>query len=262
MAFVFYKIIDKSCFKRNAITVPKEFASCFTSTDLQLGQNEKIMINIYKNEYEVTIHYIDRSKSKGGPYFQLRWNKDFENRLNKEFIYSYINFMNNDVGSEKEIMLFKRINDKITLEPFNKKHTKYDDLFNKLIDVDFFGWGNISDNNHMIIESTKWLDKSELKNHNNATFVVYYLIDETKKQLYIGSAINLGKRFVKNREEIPGWNKFKYDRIHPSFSFLLRRIEHHTIGVFADFLQNKIKRKNNNLNEFSEYILVNKSQYD
>ena len=35
------------------------------------------------------------------------------------------------------------------------------------------------------------------------------------------------------RYEIPGWNKFRYEIIHPEYHYLLRSIEYHSIVNFA-----------------------------
>ena len=81
-------------------------------------------------------------------------------------------------------------------------------------------------------------------------------MDEKNKQLYIGSAIRLGDRVKIGRPEIPEWNIFKYDIIHPKYHHLLRRIEFHTIGAFASLMKNDGKIKPF---EISSYKLVNKN---
>ena len=65
----------------------------------------------------------------------------------------------------------------------------------------------------------------------------YYLVDETNKQIYIGSAIRLGDRVKIGRKEIPFWNKFRYEILHPEYHSFLREIEYHSIMNFAKFFQ-------------------------
>jgi hypothetical protein len=99
------------------------------------------------------------------------------------------------------------------------------------------------------------MDISELYKHENVNYVVYYLIDDTNKQIYIGSAIRLGDRVKPNRPEIPNWNKFRYEIIHPKYHDMLREIEYHSIMNFARFFRNGGNLSSVNL---SEYVLVNK----
>lgn len=57
------------------------------------------------------------------------------------------------------------------------------------------------------------------------------------------------------RSEIPEWNKFRYEIIHPKYHAWLREIEYHSIMNFARFF-----KSNGNLSNISisDYILVNK----
>ena len=81
------------------------------------------------------------------------------------------------------------------------------------------------------------------------------MIDETNKQISIASAIHLGDRVKIGRKEIPFWNKFRYEIVHPEYHSFLREIEYHSIMNFAKFFSN-----NGNLSslELGEYTLVNK----
>ena len=99
-------------------------------------------------------------------------------------------------------------------------------------------------------------DKEELKKHEDASYVVYYLIDEMDKQIYIGSAKRLGDRVKLNRPEIPGWTKFKYEILHPNYHQLLKRVEFHAIRAFASFFKNLGHVQ---AYPVSEYTLVNKN---
>jgi hypothetical protein len=68
--------------------------------------------------------------------------------------------------------------------------------------------------------------------------------------------MRLGDRVKVGRPEIPGWNMFKYDIIHPKYHHLLRKIEFHTIGAFASLMKNNGKI---DPFEISNYKLVNKN---
>jgi len=97
---------------------------------------------------------------------------------------------------------------------------------------------------------------TDLAKHADAQFVIYFLIDEIQKQVYIGSAERLGDRVRVGRPEIPGWNHFRYEIVHPDYHHLLRRIEHNSIGSFARFFKNS---GNVASKLVSDYELVNKN---
>ena len=107
----------------------------------------------------------------------------------------------------------------------------------------------------MITKSTQWFDIEELKKHEDIPYVVYYLVDDINKEIYIGSATKLGNRVKPGRYEIPGWNKFRYEIIHPKYHKELKAIEYHSIMNFARFFNNKGGLRTLGI---SEYNLVNK----
>jgi hypothetical protein len=191
--------------------------------------------------------------------------------LKKEFIQSYVviwsknyeassnatRYMTKLSGGNQEVLIFKPTSIKeIELETFIQVPTVYDNMFKKFVDDNVFGWISEIGKDYLITKSTDWLDKSKLHEHVDANFVVYYLIDENNKEIYIGSAKRLGDRVKENRKEIPGWNKFKYEIIHPDYHSLLHRIEFHSIRAFASFLKNN---GNVSYHPISEYKLVNKN---
>lgn len=69
----------------------------------------------------------------------------------------------------------------------------------------------------LIIKNIKWLDIPKLALYEELTYVVYYLIDDINKEIYIGGAKRFGDRVKLGRQEIPGWNKFRYELIHQRF---------------------------------------------
>ena len=67
--------------------------------------------------------------------------------------------------------------------------------------------------------------------------------------------MRLGDRVKPGRTEIPQWNKFRYEIIHPKYHNLLRDIEYHSIMNFARFFNNAGNLSNI---QISDYKLVNK----
>ena len=267
----YYKKLDKSFFNRG-ITIPKEYISSFLfDVPIELGTSRKVKILWKNKEYEVNFCHVDR---KGGSdVYQIRWdnNKELLSSLKQEFIQTYFAiesqnyeakekqkyYVTHLLGGSQEVIIFKPIDaSTIKLETFIKIETPYDNIFKKLVEENVFGWlSNVNFDNSFITKSTKWLDITELYKHEDVNYVVYYLIDDVNKQVYIGSAIQLGDRVKPNRPEIPNWNRFRYEIIHPKYHGMLREIEYHSIMNFARFLKNNGNLSSANL---SEYILVNK----
>lgn len=267
----YYKKVDKSFF-RYGITIPKDYVYSFTYGEpISLGSSRDVILLWGKKEYRAKLVHVNRSKSTS--VYQLRWdsNKELLTELKKEFIQSYFAIESQNfeakqkdkyyitklLGGNQEVMIFKPISkQKIELETFIKIETPYDNLFKRLVEENVFGWlSHINKNYKMITKSTKWFDISELYKHEDANYVVYYLVDERKKEIYIGSAIRLGDRVKPKRKEIPGWNKFRYEIVHPRFHSILREIEYHSIMNFARFFNNDGKLSTLSI---GEYRLVNK----
>lgn len=267
----YYKKIDKSFFKYG-ITIPNSYVDDFLfDSPVPLGTSRDVKIIWKKKEYPARLCHVNR---KGGSaVYQLRWDqaKDLLSSLKQEFIQSYFaiesqNFEAKEkqeyyvthlLGGSQEVVIFKPINiDHIHLETFIKINTPYDNIFKRLVEENVFGWlSNTSFENSFITKSTKWIDISELYKHENVSYVVYYLVDEINKEIYIGSATRLGDRVKPNRNEIPAWNKFRYEIIHPKYHNILREIEYHSIMNFARFFTNGGKLSSISI---SDYVLVNK----
>ena len=271
MLLEYYKKIDKSFFDKG-ITVPNKYINSFTKgTKIKKGSSEKITILFNKKEYIASLLYVNRTGANA--VYQVRWDQNIEltNELKKEFIQTYFTIksqefdsktknqyhVTNLLGGNQEVVIFKPIKPYvIELEAFIKIVTPYDNIFKRLVEENVFGWLSSTSRDYLIVKTTKWYKKDEIVKHENTPYVIYYLIDDKNRQLYIGSATRLGDRVKAGRKEIPGWNIFKYDIVHLKYHHLLRRIEFHTIGAFASLMRN-----NGNIDFFgmSNYKLVNKN---
>lgn len=266
----YYKKVDKSFFNYG-ITIPKNNIEDFLcGVPIELGESREIIISWKKREYIARLCHVNRTK---GDVYQVRWdnNKQLLAALKQEFIQSYFaiesqNFEAREqdkyyvtklLGGSQEVVIFQIISSNaIKLETFIKIETPYDNLFKRLVEENVFGWISGSGTKEkLIVESKNWMDISDLHKHTEANHVIYYLVDETNKELYIGSAIKLGDRVKPNRDEIPGWNKFRYEIVHPKYHHLLRELEYHSIINFSKFFKNNGGKSNLGL---SEYVLVNK----
>ncbi len=267
----YYKKIDKSFFLYG-ITIPNAYVEDFLFDEpILLGTSREVKVIFKKKEYIAKLSHVNRRGAS--PVYQLRWdsNKELLSSLKQEFIQTYFAIESQKfeakakqqyhvthlLGGSQEVVIFK-LQDKnhILLETFIKIQTPYDNIFKRFVEENVFGWlSNANFNSRFITKSTKWMNIDELYKHEDINYVVYYLVDEVNKQIYIGSATRLGDRVKPNRPEIPGWNKFRYEIIHPNYHNDLREIEYHSIMNFAKFFKN-----NGNVSTMgiSDYILVNK----
>ena len=269
----YYKKVDKSLFRYGAI-IPKKYVDTFMhGIILKPKDRREVTLNWKGKKTKFQALMVHPRKNNGQIYFGLRWdhNKDLLLALKKEFIQSYIAIENRDyeskirgeyyktdlLGGNQEVLIFRSKGPyEIEMETFIKVTTSYDNIFKRLVEENVFGWLSKIEKDYLITKSSRWHDLKDLKKHEDAGYVVYYLIDEQKKEIYIGSAKRLGDRVKKNRKEIPGWSKFKYEIIHPNYHSLLRQIEFHAIRSFASFFKNNGKVPCYSVSQFK---LVNKN---
>ena len=262
----YYKKIDKSTFD-GRITIPKEYWEYFINPKTEhWGSHRNIKIKFQGKSYKGNFIFV--KQSSGRMVFQISFDGDLIKSLKIEFIQSYVAIESQKIlnrakkfrtelsGGNQEVVVFKpKSENEIELMTYIKVETAYDNLFKHFVESNVFGWLSLEKQQQMVTKYTKWLDISELKKHEDQNHVVYYLIDQQNKQLYIGSAIRLGDRVKPGRKEIPGWNKFMYAIIHPHFHENLKEVEYHTIMSFAAFMNNNGHKSNCDI---SNYVLVNK----
>ena len=247
-----YKV-QKSVFK-SGITLPGEVVKAFSPwQEIPAGKAIEVTIVWNKQSYKAQLRHVQQ---QGRTYHALRFDgyQEILLALKKEFIQTYLAAFSQELkfkseglyhrtnldGGSQEILIIKPLAvDKVEFETLVKIPTPYNELFKEMIDRNVFGWlSNPNKADEFIQSSTDWFDIVELKKHQNANFVVYYLLDEKNRQLYIGSAENLVERVKPGRKEIPGWNKFRYDIIKPDHHEELRALEYYSIISFARILNN------------------------
>lgn len=267
------KKVDKSILMGGRFTIPQENLGMFLQgKDILPGKNRSIKIIFNKKEYSGIIRHVNQTKSDR--VYQVQWHRDkkLQLELKKEFVQSYIAIMSdiyqkklttdkkyrtNLAGGEQEVIKVIEIDrNKFEMQSFIKIQSPYSNLFQKLIENNVFAWIDKAETDIKITtKKTEWYDISDLKKHEDERYVIYYLVDDKNKKIYIGSAKRLGERVKPGRKEIPNWNKFRYEIVHPNYYSLLREIEYHAIDNFARFLRNpKIKNI-----DISNYELVNKN---
>lgn len=264
----FHKKVDKSFFEYG-FTIPKDYEKYFLAGQpIKAGAGRDVSI-VWKNKpHRAVLRHVAR---KAGPVHQLRWrsSNDLTTAIKQTFIQSYIAiyskdlvarrekkyFMTSLTGGNQEVACFKVLSpSEIKMSVYISVPTPYDELFRRLIQQDVFGWLGTESGGKMIASETSWLDLNELSQHADMPYVVYYLADDDRKEIYIGSAKRLGDRVKPGRREIKGWNRFRYEMLHRTFRSQLKEIEYHSIRNFSRFFKNLGGRQSL---EVCDYRLVN-----
>ena len=265
----YYKKIDKSFFD-GVVTIPNNYIDCFVDPrELENKENtgKDIIIIFKRKKYFAKFRFVHQSTGRN--VLQISYGKELIDILKEEFIQTYFaiesqkllkskerKFQTKLLGGNQEVVIFKSISDNVVeFITFIKIETPYDNIFKSLVDQNVFGWLSKDNNKQIITKYYSWKDISELYKYVNIPYVVYYLVDDINKQIYIGSAKRLGDRVKPGRHEIPGWNKFMFELVHPDFHEYLKEIEYHSIMSFAKFFLNNGNRNTLNI---SDYKLVNK----
>ena len=263
----YYKKIDKSFFDGRT-TIPEECVGYFIDPQTETwGTSRKVSVKFKGKLYEGVYRFVNQTR--GRHVFQISFDGDLIKALKREFIQTYFaiesqkiisqsdeKFRTSLLGGNQEVIIFKPISkDEIELVTFIKIQTSYDNLFKSLVDANVFGWLSKESDAQMITKYSRWIDIKDLSKHANQNHVVYYLVDDTNKQIYVGSAQILGNRVKPGRQEIPGWNRFMYAIVHPNFHANLKEVEYHTINSLARFFANNGQKATLGL---SGYTLVNK----
>ncbi len=232
---------------------------------LKSKEYRDIKILIGKKEYNARIGATGKRPFKGKTYpnaYRILYSsKDITKEIQKMFISSYIKVMSGKkltpTNSEEVLEVTPLSPGKIRFTPFVQRKTDYDKLFQKFIDSDVFGWLYFKQKEHLFLKSpNEWISKKKLKDHKQAKYAIYYLLDTKNGKIYVGSAKDLFSRLHSHRPEIPEWDKFRYETLRPDFRKFLHRIEAHTIKSFATIFDNKLKVPSLNL---GKYELMNKT---
>ena len=262
----FYKKVDKSLllYGFTFATSGSPYVKLFEKKHkLKPKDYRAITILLNGKKYPARIGATGSRIFKGKKYpvaYRVLYGSKLTKEIDKIFISSYIKMQSGKkltkTNSEEVLEVTPLSEELVRFRPFVQRKTDYDNLFEKFIDSDVFGWLYLKQKEKIFLKSpNSWIPKEKLKDHKHVKYAIYYLIDTNNEELYVGSAKDLYSRLNTNRSEIPCWNKFRYDTLRPDFRKFLERIEHHTIRAFASLLKNRMKISSIDL---CKYKLMNK----
>lgn len=189
--------------------------------------------------------------------FSMSHARDLERRLRKEKV------THNEIEQEISFWEFLDIewNAKdrtFTMKPHFIQPPQFPELFRYLKSKHILGEleQETKQKTRKKISKGDWLPKSKIKGENLSENVIYTLIDTKNKEIYVGEAKNLAKRFNSERNEIPGWEYYRIDKLPKEFNRSMRlTIERLMIRSLASLLPNSQGIESRDI---SEYKIVNK----
>jgi hypothetical protein len=150
------------------------------------------------------------------------------------------------------------IKNEIRFTSHYRQRPHFSHLFKKLVDSTVLRGIELQLENkdEKRIVSGKWHKKSDLKQHLDERNVIYYLLDEVNKQIYVGEAVSLKARLTGPRPEIPEWTHFRYDVLPALLEPFRVEIELMLISAFMNLCSCSSFKGAPKL--ISDYTLMNK----
>lgn len=243
----FARVVNKTMLCDAKITISTEEADALGVMEKLIKKTQTNVVFIFENnQYKGKIARRE-GKKRGGAYIELSYPRELSRALSKKFIHTYLAVLSvikkeNKREQNAEAIKFKKINsDIIEVTALTCIASEYDSALEKIIEWKLFDLNERKSEKKrgsIVLKSYGWIDRKDLREHKNASNVVYYLCDEHNKQIYIGSGRLLGKRIGHQRLEIPNWNKFRYDVISPEYADFLQKIEMFAIRSYSNIMKN------------------------
>ena len=242
------------------------FGKCISKKDV----NSRISIYFKNENYDGAISFVKGKSRKCRLYFD----KKLEEALKSVYVMSYMRSIEERLRKDKPEYKNEIIEEEIPFWEFldlefdakNKlmyltahyvQKPLYIELFKEIVKSHvLFNIENVlNSKDDMRIAKSNWKPKSALKNQLEAKNVIYNLINNINKEIYIGEAQSLLTRLNGNRPEIPNWTHYRFDSLPNGLTKQQRvAIERMLIRVFASFIKNS---KGIESKDISEYRLTN-----
>jgi hypothetical protein len=240
-------------------------------------KSSRITVVFEKKTYGASITV--QTSSRPSPFFRLWFDNDLIVELRKAFLMTYVRSLEEELAkkaekddpdadkwsSEEEIPFwefldieYNRSKRTAYLDAHFKQRVEYPRFFREVVESQLTTRIEKEkiQGKKMVITMGDWKPIGQLKSQINVENVIYYLLDDNKKEIYIGMADNLTTRVVPGRREIPGWNHYRFDTMPAEFDPKVRlQIEKMTIRSYASILKNL---RNIPTKGISEYKLVNR----
>ena len=239
--------VDSSMIKYAVLTIPKGHWNVWKSIPKKHGEKTevKIMWGNGRKTYDAYIRLEQKVIGKT-EWMRFRWREDLHQHFQNAFCYSCSYDASKKHSKSKNISpripellkITERENALFAFKPLSTHVTELTPIFRQLIKDGYLDRyiEPPSQSQKIFQNSSPWLKKRELKDIWEHRFVIYYLLDSKKKELYIGKATSLTSRVFEGRKEIPDWDYFRYDILRPESRFLIGDIERALIESYNGYL--------------------------
>ena len=213
-----------------------------------------VLINFLKQDFDNNHLTSSLPKKRANKVHRLFFSDELIENLRNSFVMSHMrnieSALQGDVGNiEKEIPFwefldieFDYISKKFIFTDHYKQEPTFPLLFNNLSGSPSMKIieDQILNKKKFRIHKQDWKTRENLNLEIGAFNVVYTLLDENNKSIYVGEAKDLKKRLLQNYKSIPKWTHYRYDALPKDVSDDVRvAIERMVIRGLASLLKNK-----------------------
>jgi hypothetical protein len=251
------KKVDNSIFRDLGTTVPNwvcdrwEFDSLFPGLLKSNDPRASVVIQFEGHHYQgrvVSTHPTKRAKKVHRFYFDI----DLLRRLKETFLMSHMRDLEGrlrrdttDLETQIPFWEFLDIEFDAKRKVFHltahyKQTPTFPELFKNLIGSPAIKRieDEITHTGQFRIHQQDWRPREMYETELGAQNVIYMLIDEKAKLLYVGEAEDLIPRFKAGHSEIKNWDFYRYDQLPPMPRQQRVALERMVIRVFASVLHN------------------------
>jgi hypothetical protein len=268
------KKVDSSLFQHSGTTIPKwtcrmwNLEAAFPGLKGKKDKQSEVTITFNKNTFSGHIT-CTWPKNRADKFYRLWFDDDLKNELKEVFLMTFMRDIEDRLRSEKEADIEKEIpfwefldiefdeaKKSVVMSAHYTQEPVFPELFRRLtyspvlkrIDDELGGKTDFR------IYKQDWRPRDAFETEIGAENVIYMLIDTEEKELYVGEAKNLIRRFRQGHPSIKNWNFYRYDVLPSSAAKHRVALERMVIRSFASILGNK---KGIPSMEISEYRLAN-----
>lgn len=280
------KKVDSSLFKGESV-VPMAFVKQWKLKNYfkDNGKNSSlwpVQIKFGSKIYEGKIFYRPPTQARSSEQHKIIYQDDLIEDLKKAFLMSHIRWLEVELRkqtgkraaeatreTERETPFwefldieFDKSNKEFIFTAYFKQAAYFPEVFKHLIGSPKLQQieGSIFNDFEKVINQD-WKEKDQLVTELGAKNVIYFLLDEVNKLIYVGETGQELKVRLSDREHyrnagIPHWTHYRFEVLPPSIDTKARReLENMTIRAYATLFSNT---KDINSFKISNYKLVNR----
>lgn len=230
---IWRKKVDGSIFNERAITIPNSFLVFWNIPARYKGvagrdQKSKIQIHFEGQSFEGYVTELQAKKRRDS--YRIFYGNDLCDLLKDKYAMTFMRDLEFKLGDYANDQQRANIEDVIPFWEFldiefdtkdpnvyftchYRQRPEFSYLFKKIVDSTILRGIELElEGKHdKRIQTSKWYKKADLNSHLDAVNVIYFLLDQPNKRIYVGEAKSLKSRLGGNRPEIPDWTHFRYE---------------------------------------------------